>query len=230
MKTLNVSGVLDFSSVDYPGKISGVVWLTGCPLRCRFCQNSDVVMGRGFEIWSVDELKDKIMANFGFVEAVTFTGGEPSLQAENLLELIKMLRKAGLKIHLNTNGYFPEKLEMLLEYVDYVSMDVKTTADKYHDLTGVVDTRGIMRSVELILGKENLFREFRTTVVKGWNDDTIAWIAKRVADADLYVLNHFKNRDVMDEAFRSVEELNKDKMNELKYLAEKYVRAEVRGI
>ena len=131
-----------FGTVDGPG-VRFVVFLQGCPLRCKYCHNPDT--------WNYDEFKEekypedifkmikKYKRYFGENGGVTVTGGEPLLQCEFILELFKLCK--GEKIHtaIDTSGYiFNEKVKEVLEYTDMVLLDVKVMNNEIHkSLTGV---------------------------------------------------------------------------------------------
>lgn len=128
-------------TVDGPG-LRFVIFMQGCPLRCKFCHNPDT--------WKIDEAKyhrspdfvlehvlkyKKFFKNGG----VTITGGEPFMQPEFLMELLKKLKKEGIHTAVDTSGYiFNEKVKEILKYVDLVLLDIKAIREKtYKSITGV---------------------------------------------------------------------------------------------
>ncbi|MGL6297949.1 MAG: radical SAM protein, partial [Methanobacteriaceae archaeon] len=78
------------SSVEFSGKISLVIFLAKCPLRCSYCHNSEI-LDNGYEI-SNKEIFKIIDENSGFIDAVVVSGGEPLLQIESLIEILKYSR------------------------------------------------------------------------------------------------------------------------------------------
>ncbi|MDE7286549.1 MAG: radical SAM protein, partial [Lachnospiraceae bacterium] len=108
------------------------------------------------------------------LKGVCITGGEPTLHAD-LPEFIFKVKKTGYKVKLDTNGYAPDVLKMLIDEkaVDYVAMDIKNCPDKYASTVGMDCAEGegafdidrIKRSVSLLKSSSVLY-EFRTTVVK----------------------------------------------------------------
>ncbi len=131
-----------FGTVDGPG-IRFVVFMQGCPLRCKYCHNPDT--------WEIEEgteyepqrLADEIIKYKPYMDfsggGVTFTGGEPLLQAEFLLEVSKHLKQHGITIALDTSGYiWNESVRELLEFTDVVLLDIKNYDQTvYEDITGV---------------------------------------------------------------------------------------------
>lgn len=131
-----------FGTVDGPG-IRFVVFMQGCPLRCQFCHNPDTwEVTKGLE-YTANELKEEIVKYKSYMEfsggGVTFTGGEPLLQAEFILEVSKILKKEGITIAVDTSGYvWNDAVKELLEYVDLVMLDIKNyDPDVYVTVTGV---------------------------------------------------------------------------------------------
>ncbi len=131
-----------FGTVDGPG-IRFVVFMQGCPLRCQFCHNPDtwdVSKGTKYE---AQQLADEIIKYKSYMEysggGVTFTGGEPLLQAGFLLEVSKLLKKENISVALDTSGYiFNDTVDMLLQNTDIVLLDIKNyDPSVYERVTGV---------------------------------------------------------------------------------------------
>ncbi len=129
-------------TVDGPG-IRFVVFLQGCPLRCQFCHNPDTwEVNKGRE-YSVSQLMGEIVRYKSYMSfsggGVTFTGGEPLLQAEFLLEVSKKCKELGISTALDTSGFiWNEHVKELLEYTDLVLLDIKNYDPLvYKTVTGV---------------------------------------------------------------------------------------------
>jgi pyruvate formate lyase activating enzyme len=131
-----------------------------------------------------------------YVDAVVVSGGEPTMHKE-LPKFLKKLKERGFAVKLDTNGFFPDVLEECLPYVDYVSLDVKTSLEKYPRL-GAKETAGFLRTVEMLkTGKVEY--EFRTTVVPGYVDEEdISRIGELVKGAKTYALQQFITEDTLD--------------------------------
>jgi pyruvate formate lyase activating enzyme len=120
---MNIVDFNPLSLIDFPGRLSAVVFTRGCNLRCRFCYNPELVLnslGKDVE----NEVFSYIRENI--IDTVVLTGGEPLLNDDCEMLLIK-LRKQNLTIKLDTNGSLPDKLSSVLEknLIDYVSLDLK---------------------------------------------------------------------------------------------------------
>ena len=124
-KKLLVGGVETFSMVDYPGQMSAVVFLQGCPWRCPFCHNADLQkIGKetGF-VW--EKFVDFLRERRGKLDAVVFSGGEPLVQ-DALADAIAEVKELGYKIGIHTGGFRPELFKRILPEVDWVGFDIKT--------------------------------------------------------------------------------------------------------
>ncbi len=131
-----------FGTVDGPG-IRFVVFLQGCPLRCRFCHNPDTwEVHKGTE-YTVNQLFDEIIKYKSYMDfsggGVTFTGGEPLLQAEFILEVCKKLKGQGISIAIDTSGFiWNDMVKEVLTYTDLVLLDIKNYDPiVYKEVTGV---------------------------------------------------------------------------------------------
>jgi pyruvate formate lyase activating enzyme len=206
---MEIGGFQRVSLIDYPGKITSIVFLTGCNMRCPFCHNSDLVLRNygNLTIYAEEEILGKLAKAKGFVEAVEITGGEPTLH-KGLLEFMEKCKKLGLLVKLDTNGSNPAIVREILEkgLVDYIAMDIKTELDrnKYKKASGVAGDQtfdNILESIKVIMNS-NVDYEFRTTVVPSLVElDDIAKIAKAVVGANAYYVQQFVPGKTLDPLF-----------------------------
>lgn len=125
--------------VDGPG-VRAVVFLQGCPLRCRYCHNPDTQpMTGGTEI-TAEELTRRLLRfrpYFARGGGVTFSGGEPLMQPEFLAEMLRRLQENGIHTCLDTAGAGCGNYQEILAHTDLVLFDVKhEDPNSYHALTG----------------------------------------------------------------------------------------------
>lgn len=131
-----------FGTVDGPG-IRFVVFLQGCPLRCQFCHNPDTWEVHTGTEYEPKQLVDEIIKYKSYMEfsggGVTFTGGEPLLQAEFILEVCKLLKPQGISVALDTSGFiWNDYVNEVLDYTDMVLLDIKNYDKRvYERVTGV---------------------------------------------------------------------------------------------
>ena len=124
------------SSVEFHGNISLVIFMSKCPLACRYCHNVELLDDCTER--SLEDIKKEIDSSHDFLDAIVISGGEPLVQYQNVIEILEYVRKIGLKTKLDTSGIYPKYLKRILDLnlLDYVSLDVKTTFDKYTHITG----------------------------------------------------------------------------------------------
>ena len=133
-----VDSIETFGLVDGPG-IRTVVFLSGCKLRCKYCHNPEM-WKMGKYNYTPMELAKKILRNKPYFKrnsgGVTFSGGEPLLQSDFIIEVSKILKKENIHIALDTSGVGNGNYEEILKYVDLVLLDIKhTDKDNYLKLT-----------------------------------------------------------------------------------------------
>ncbi|NQV04293.1 MAG: 7-carboxy-7-deazaguanine synthase QueE [Candidatus Omnitrophica bacterium] len=114
-----------FSSIQgegpYVGEEQVFVRFSGCNLSCKFCDERK--KRDSFLEYTPNEVIEKII-NEGR-KTVSFTGGEPLLQADFLKDILLVLKEKDLSIYLETNGILKDELLKVLDYVDVISMDIK---------------------------------------------------------------------------------------------------------
>lgn len=131
-----------FGTVDGPG-IRFVVFLQGCPLRCQFCHNPDTWDAEKGKEYTPEQLAEEIIKYKSYMDfsggGVTFTGGEPLLQAEFVLEVCKIIKEKGINVAIDTSGFvWNSKVKEVLEYADIVLLDIKNfDPHTYKVITGV---------------------------------------------------------------------------------------------
>jgi len=172
---IDIGGIL-VSSLEFPGKISLVIFTAGCMLRCPYCHNPGII-DRGYSR-TITEIFKEIDDSIDFIDSVVITGGEPLIQKEEVLKIIKYCKDLQLNIKLDTNGYYPEKLEDLMDLVDYIALDIKAPFNKYEEVTGQNIGENVRKSMEICLKFPETIFECRTTYVPGLMDpDDIVEIA-----------------------------------------------------
>lgn len=201
---MKIGGWQKVSLVDYPGRICTILFTQGCNFRCPYCHNPELVNPAAFGACLDEE------AVFAFLEkrrevldAVTITGGEPTLQGD-LAEMVRRIKTLGYLVKLDTNGSQPAVLKGLIDsaQVDYVAMDIKGPLERYGEITGVpVVPEDIGRSIDMIV-TSGLPHEFRTTLVEGMlaNGD-FEKIARLIRNASRYVLQRFIASKPLDPTF-----------------------------
>ena len=191
---MKIGGFQKFSLIDYPGRISAIVFTQGCNFRCPYCHNPELVDPAQYgPILPEGDVVSFLEKRRGKLDAVTLTGGEPTLQPD-IDRFLREIKGMGYLTKVDTNGSMPDVLERLIHggLIDYLAMDVKGPLHKYGQIAGAeVQTQKILESIALI-ANSGIDHEFRTTVVRSQldNGDLIA-IAGLLKKARLYVLQTF---------------------------------------
>ncbi len=201
---MKIGGLQKVSLIDYPGRICAIIFTQGCNFRCPYCHNPELVDPERFgPVFSEKEVLSFLKQRIGKLDAVSITGGEPTLQ-HDLEGFIETVREMGYSIKIDTNGSLPDVVERLIKrnLVDFLAMDVKGPLEKYSRIVGVdVNVKDIQRSISLIKDS-GIEHEFRTTVVRSLLDlnDLLA-IAKLLKNAKSYVLQSFVPVKTLKSAF-----------------------------
>lgn len=222
-----VDSIETFGLVDGPG-IRTVVFLSGCKLRCKYCHNPETWI-RGKYNYTVEELAYKILKNKNYFKrngGVTFSGGEPLLQSEFIIEVCKILKKENIHIALDTAGVGNGNYEEILKYMDLVLLDIKhTNKDEYKELTGAtIDESLRFRD---ILNKSNKKVWIRQVIVPGLmdNEEYLKSLVKEVKSIKnveridfLPYHNMAYNKYLklgIDYPYKDIPNMDKEKCNEL---------------
>ena len=192
------------SSVEFHGNMSLVIFMSKCPLACRYCHNVELLEDNTEK--SFEEITQEIDSSADFLDAIVISGGEPLVQTDAVIEILKYVRQIGLKTKLDTSGIYPENLKRILDLglLDYVSLDVKTTFSKYRKITGANIGFQVKKSMELI-NQAGVHLEIRTTYVPTLHNkkDIINLVDE--LEAEVYTIQQFRNKNVLDPALEKVE-------------------------
>jgi pyruvate formate lyase activating enzyme len=227
---MNIGGLLKNSTIDYPGKLSCGIFLSGCNFDCPYCHNPDLVRGcslRSAEI-NPQDIYRFIDRRKGFLDGVVISGGEPTLQ-EDLIDLCRHIKNMGFPVKLDTNGSRPRVIKQLIDegLVDYIAMDLKTDPTKYATyIKRNCDITSILSSIEVIM-ESAIAYEFRTTCVKPIvTAQIIENICRLIQGAAVYALQRFHKSEMLNpEFFRETNyEYTDNELLQLKAVAEPWVQ------
>lgn len=169
----NINSIETMGLVDGPG-IRIVIFLQGCPLRCLFCHNPETWSKVENQSMTPEEILKKVLRYknyFGKNGGVTFSGGEPLLQPEFLLETLKLCKENHINTALDTSGVnnYTGNKEEILKYVDLVIWDIKAIdKEGYKKMT----SKEIDESLEFLTICQKLNKKMwlRQVIVPGIND------------------------------------------------------------
>lgn len=216
---MKIGGLQKTSLIDYPGRISAIVFTQGCNFRCPYCHNPELVDPTKYgPVLPEAEVLSFLERRRGKLEAVTVTGGEPTLHAD-LEEFLQQIKKMGYLVKVDTNGSNPAMLERLIRgrCVDYLAMDLKGPLHKYRQITNTeVDAAKILRSIELI-ASSGIDHEFRTTVVRSQLDQEDLIATAKLLKRGLYVLQPYVPVKCLDSAFLNEESYSADEFSKIRF-------------
>lgn len=199
-----VGGTL-ISSVEFHGNMSLVIFMSKCPLACRYCHNVELLEDDTQKTF--EEVKKDIDHAADFIDAVVISGGEPLMQLDALIELFTYIKSINLKTKLDTSGIYPEKIEKLLELelLDFVSLDIKAPFEKYRKITGAKVGSQVKKSMKLLNNDDNVRLEVRTTYVPTLHTKKDIHNLVSDVEGDIYTIQQFRNKNVLDPALEEVE-------------------------
>jgi len=235
---VEIKGFVEVSLVDWDGKVSSVVFLPGCNMRCPFCYNATLVL-RPQEMPTIpfERVESHLKKSHGWIDGVVITGGEPTIHSElsNLCEKIKAL---GLLVKVDTNGTNPKMIEELVKnrLVDYFAMDMKAplTPERYSEASGV-DARPLLGNVERtidFLMASGIDHEFRTTLVPTLHKrEDVVRICRKIKNCKKYALQNLKpDVETINPRFKDLKPFSKVEMNSFLAKAKRLVpNAVLRG-
>lgn len=163
-----IGGLERCSLVDVPGKVAATLFTIGCPFRCTYCHNPELVIPAQYATpMPLEDIFSFLRSRIGKLEAICISGGEPTLHPD-LGSFIERIKDLGYFVKLDTMGIFPDRVKALLatRNIGYVAMDIKAPIDRYDQIVNVKNVeRSIERSITVLMNS-GIDYEFRTTVAK----------------------------------------------------------------
>lgn len=160
---MQIGGIQKFSTLDYPGKISAIVFCQGCSLRCLYCHNKELQNFIVQNVLTEADLYSFLDTRKGLLDAVVFSGGEPLLQLDLSEKMFHVKHFYGFLIGLHTSGVKPAAFRQALKYTDWVGFDVKTSFEKYENITKIPESGDLAFKSFKILVDSGVDFEIRTT-------------------------------------------------------------------
>ena len=179
---LRIGGLTPLTTIDYPGALAAVVFLQGCPWRCGYCHNQHLLPAtQGAMSWQ--DVRDFLLRRQGLLDAVVFSGGEPTWQP-GLPAAAREVRALGFRVGLHSAGIFPQRLAGMLDAVDWVGLDIKAPAARYDAVTGVPGGGVKARSALARVQRSGVAYECRTTWHEGlFPSEELLALGGELADA-----------------------------------------------
>ena len=151
-----------FTTTDYVGHLSCIIWFVSCNFRCLYCYNNNIVYTKEGK-YSFKDVLDFLKKRVTLLSAVVLSGGEATIH--NLVPFCKEIKKLGYKIKLDTNGTNLKLIKKLISnnLLDFISLDFKAPKSKFKSLTTINSYDKLIETIKYLLKIDFSF-ELRTTV------------------------------------------------------------------
>lgn len=211
------------STIDYPKQVSTVLFVGICNWDCGFCYNRNLINNKDIDFDNY--ILPRLIQRKKFINHIVISGGEVTCYNE-LINVIDKLKNKGFTLGIHTNGSNPDMLENIIDKIDFVGMDIKTSfTDKYNKITNkIVNFEDLEKSIKTIINSNKLY-EFRTTLYPKYvNLNDCLFIAEKLKSLNVnkYVLQQYEN------SFNN--ENNKNKINSYPVNYIKQIREECNKI
>ena len=212
------------SLLDFPNKVSCILFTRGCNFRCPFCHNGLTLLENSTDYIPFDEILSFLKKRIGILDGVVISGGEPTLMPD-LEDKIRAIKALGYEVKLDTNGSNPDILKHLIDekLIDYVAMDIKGPVSKYKMIAGApnLDMDKVLKSIEL-LKTDVVNYEFRTTIVDEFHTelDMISMGRLLKGSKRLYLQKFQLSDGVINKNLHPVDE---DSINKFVDILEEYI-------
>lgn len=222
---MKIAGLVKTSLIDFPGKVSAVVFTQGCNFRCGFCHNPELIPATGQPVMSEKEFFQFLNKRVAQLDGVVITGGEPTEQPD-IIDFVRKIKSLNFAVKLDTNGANDRILAQMLaeKLLDYVAMDIKGPLDHYPKISKYTNTKSVQDSIKMLL-TEPVFVEFRTTVNRtDHRANDIKGISTLIKGADLYTIQGFRPGHTLDKCYERVVPFSQKQLAEMADLARKELK------
>ncbi len=193
---MKFAGLVKTSLLDFPGRLSCVLFTDGCPYDCFYCHNRITINGdaAGIPVGQIQEFLEKRQ---GLLEGVVVSGGEPTIHRD-LEDFISQVKAMGYAVKLDTNGCNPQAVTRLLEQglLDYVALDVKAPWDRYQEICGSHADPLKVRDTMTVLQASTIMWEVRTTMAPTLGFEDLFAIAGQMPRIPAWRLNPYRIPEV----------------------------------
>lgn len=222
-----IAGLQKLTLLDYPGKISCIIFTQGCNFACGYCHNAEMIPILQEQKPGLEETRviNFLKSRRSLLDGVVITGGEPTLQ-KDLVQFMEKIKELGFLIKLDSNGSNPEMLLEVLEkkLVDYIAIDVKTTLSKYKDLVKNDVSEKIEKSIRILMNSE-IDYEFRSTILPSIHSlEDIHEIGTLIQGAKNWYLQSFRPIKTLQRSFQLQKSFTSEELQHLESIAKNYAQ------
>lgn len=220
LNSLNQKIVYDltkFTTTDYVGQLSCIIWFVSCNFRCLYCYNDNIVYTKEGK-YSQNDILDFLKTRVGLLDSVVLSGGEATVH--NVIPICKEIKKLGFKIKLDTNATNLKQIKELinLNLLDYIAIDFKAPKYKFKQLTGVSIYDNSIKTIQYLINIGFNF-ELRTTINSALLDENdineMIKIIKELNYKNIYYLQNFLETPSNIGNISKAQDIDKSKINSL---------------
>ncbi len=211
-----IYSITPFTLLDYAHQSACILWFAGCNMRCLYCYNPEIVLGKGSI--SFEKTLAFLHSRKKLLDAVVFSGGECLLH-KNIIELIIEVKKMGFLVKIDTNGSKPNILKTLIEkqLIDCVALDFKALPEHFEKITQSVLFSPFEKSLHLLLESPLPF-EVRTTVhsellTEKDIQQMIVYLEKKNYTGNYYIQHFVNDIKTLGKLGHSFRELDSQKLS-----------------
>lgn len=226
---MQISGINQFSLIEYPKHRACVIFTPSCNLRCHFCHNDEFVLPEKLKLIYKNLITEDAILKFlekrkNMLNWVSICWGEPTLQ-KDLKEFCKKVKNLGYSIKLDTNGRDVNIIKELVEekLLDYVAVDIKHAPSKFSEIVWLkIDEEEYYKTIKYLLDSDVDY-EFRTTVIK-WvhTKEDIEKIACFISWAKAFYLQNYRPEKTLNPDFKW-DKFSQKELEELLNIWKKYI-------
>ena len=220
LNSLNRKIVYDltkFTTTDYVGHLSCIIWFVTCNFRCLYCYNDNIVYTKEGK-YSQNDILDFLKTRVGLLDSVVLSGGEATIH--NVIPICKEIKKLGFKIKLDTNATNLKQIKELinLNLLDYIAIDFKAPKYKFKDITGVSIYDNSIKTIQYLINIDFDF-ELRSTINSALLDENdineMIKVIKELNYKNIYYLQNFLETASNIGNIPKAQDIDKSKINSL---------------
>ncbi len=220
LNSLNQKIVYDltkFTTTDYVGQLSCIIWFVSCNFRCLYCYNDNIIYTKEGK-YSQNDILDFLKTRVGLLDSVVLSGGEATVH--NVIPICKEIKKLGFKIKLDTNATNLKQIKELinLNLLDYIAIDFKAPKYKFKELTGVSIYNNSIKTIQYLINIDFNF-ELRSTINSSLLDENdineMIKIIKELNYKNIYYLQNFLETTSNIGNIPKAQDIDKSKINPL---------------